>query len=649
MAQHSRRDFLRDTALFAGGVWIAGTASGNAPSGGTADLFERFLNAPRDYTLIPFWFLNDDLEEVELRRQLDDFAAHGVYGVVPHARMGLPRELAFMSDRWLAMLKVVVEHAAKNDMRIILYDEGMYPSGSCAGQVVAANPRHATRCLERRAFNTTIEDDEVLVYRDQKYAYVNTRSGGVIRGVHYGMDDGEKEAPPSGDILNPEAVASFLHLTHDRHFEALGEYFGKTIVAIFTDEPSTLGRGCKKDVRPWTWDFPEFLQAFLGYDFLPHLDALWQEGGEEAARYRGDFERAVNARLETSFYMPYHDWCAAHGVALTGHPAGSMDIGTLKYFQIPGQDVVWRYLEPFQEKSLEGPHSTMGKCSSSAKINHGRLRNLNECFGAYGWEFTWEEMRWLSDWLLVRGVDMLSPHAFYYSVRGDRRNERPPDVGPNNTWWDRYKPYADYCRRVSWLNGVGKQVCDIAILGTATYLPWRAARVLFEHQRDFNYIDTATLLERASISPEGIKAGGAQYKVLVVDGSDTVERGVREAIAPLIGEGRVLAYLDAVEGIPLPAADESRLLKVLSLHVSPDLALSPPHRDIRYRHLFLDGCDVYFITNEGSKAVDVEISVDSSGTACWWDPYTPGVLEGQAADRLAIGPYESSILCVSQP
>jgi len=153
MAQHSRRDFLRDTALFAGGVWIAGTASGNAPSGGTADLFERFLNAPRDYTLIPFWFLNDDLEEVELRRQLDDFAAHGVYGVVPHARMGLPRELAFMSDRWLAMLKVVVEHAAKNDMRIILYDEGMYPSGSCAGQVVAANPRHATRCLERRAFN----------------------------------------------------------------------------------------------------------------------------------------------------------------------------------------------------------------------------------------------------------------------------------------------------------------------------------------------------------------------------------------------------------------------------------------------------------------------------------------------------------------
>ena len=471
MTEHSRRDFLRDTVLLAGGLCSAGTASGEAPAVGTAAVFERFLNAPRDYTLIPFWFLNDALEENELRRQLDDFAAHGVSGVVPHARMGLPRELAFMSDRWLAMLKTVVEHAARKDMRIILYDEGMYPSGSCAGQVVAANPRHATRCLERRAANVPVEQDEVLVYRDQKYAYVNTRSGGAIRGVHYGMDDGEKEAPPSGDILNPEAVASFLHLTHDRHFEILGEHFGKTIVAIFTDEPNTLGRGCKKNVKPWTWDFPEFLHAFLGYDFLPHLNALWEEDGEGTARYRSDFERAVNARLEVSYYKPYHDWCEAHGVALTGHPAGSMDIGTLKYFQMPGQDVVWRYLEPFQEKSLEGQHSTMGKCGSSAKINHGRARNLNECFGAYGWEFTWEEMRWLTDWLLVRGVDVLSPHAFYYSVRGDRRNERPPDVGPNNTWWDRYKPYADYCRRISWLNGVGKQVCDVAILGTATYLP----------------------------------------------------------------------------------------------------------------------------------------------------------------------------------
>ena len=155
MNKQSRRDFLRTTAAVASASSIAAF---HMPRVVAADadhaLFDRFTNPPREYTLIPFWFLNDDLDKDELVRQLDDFAAHGVYGVVPHARMGLDKKFAFMSEPWLDMLRHCVEHAAKKDMKIILYDEGMYPSGSCAGQVVAANPLHATRALERRRRGT---------------------------------------------------------------------------------------------------------------------------------------------------------------------------------------------------------------------------------------------------------------------------------------------------------------------------------------------------------------------------------------------------------------------------------------------------------------------------------------------------------------
>jgi hypothetical protein len=35
------------------------------------------------------------------------------------------------------------------------------------------------------------------------------------------------------------------------------------------------------------------------------------------------------------------------------------------------------------------------------------------------------------DWLFIRGGNLISPHAFYYSIQDDRRDERPPDVGPN--------------------------------------------------------------------------------------------------------------------------------------------------------------------------------------------------------------------------
>ena len=609
------------------------------------DLFKTFVDPPREYGLIPFWFLNDDLDEAELKRQLDGFRAHGVYGVVPHARMGLPEELAFMSDRWMHFLKVIVDYAAETGMQIILYDEGMYPSGSCAGQVVAKNPRHATRCLQRRRRKKWTEDEEVVA-EDDKYIYVNTRSMGHIRGVHYGMDDGQPGAPPSGDILNPEAVGSFLHLVHDKHYAVLGPHFGKTVTGIFTDEPDVLGRGRRGGVRAWTWGFEGFLEEYLGHDFRPHLAALWSKKYPDAERHKSAFDRAVNARLDAAYYAQYHEWCLEHGVAFTGHPAGPMDMGLLRHFDWPGQDVVWRYLEPFQDKSLEGEQSTMGKSSASAKVHYGRSRNLNECFGAYGWEFTYEEMRWLTNWLLVRGVDMISPHAFYYSVRGDRRDERPPDVGPNNTWWDGYKGYADFCRRLSWLVAEGRQACAIAVLGTPTYLPWRAARVLFESQHDFNYLDSDTLVKEAEVSPKGIAIRNMRYEALVIDDPSTAPPEILGKLQPIIDAGRVFPYLDPVAGIPGVAGDSKALLAALDTLVLPDVRIEPANASLRYHHTVHGGTHFYLFTNEGPEPFDVSLSVGAEGPAVWWDPETATVLEDEDPKRIALRPYTAKVLCL---
>ena len=133
-----------------------------------------------------------------------------------------------------------------------------------------------------------------------------------------------------------------------------------------------------------------------------------------------------------------------------------MDIGAERYFQIPGQDLVWRYVEP-GPKALEGQHSTMAKCASSAMLHLGFRRNSNELYGAYGHNLTFDEMEWLANWCFVRGQNFLIPHAFYYSIRGPRLDERPPDVGPNSAWWNKYKPYADASSRLSWLNTDSKQ------------------------------------------------------------------------------------------------------------------------------------------------------------------------------------------------
>jgi hypothetical protein len=107
----------------------------------------EWFDPPREFSLAPFWFWNDTLTEAELSHQLDDFGAHGVHAFVIHPRAGLPKDTGWMSPKLLGFMRFAIEQAAKRNMWFILYDEGMYPSGSSSGQVVAENPAYRTRGL----------------------------------------------------------------------------------------------------------------------------------------------------------------------------------------------------------------------------------------------------------------------------------------------------------------------------------------------------------------------------------------------------------------------------------------------------------------------------------------------------------------------
>ena len=58
---------------------------------------KEFVNPPREFSVMPFWFWNDTLKDEEIVRQIADFEVHGVYGFVIHPRIGLPdnSEMAF--------------------------------------------------------------------------------------------------------------------------------------------------------------------------------------------------------------------------------------------------------------------------------------------------------------------------------------------------------------------------------------------------------------------------------------------------------------------------------------------------------------------------------------------------------------------------
>ncbi len=624
----------------------------------------EFVNPPREFSLMPFWFWNDALDEAEIVRQIADMEAHGVYGFIIHPRVGLPHDIGWMSDRMLHFMRVAIEAAKQRDMTVILYDEGMYPSGSSSGQVVAQNPAYQCRCLacvegnEENLSSSPLSHVVAVVERanGQKVTVVNRPLDAVIRGLHYlneGVPDEplREQSPPAADILNPDAVATFLRLVYDGYFEALGAYFGNPIQAIFTDEPGVLGRPRERNIWPGTTGILEYVNTLLGYDFTPHLPALWYDDEPDAARYREDYTRAIEHRLEETFYRQLYTWCEKHHIALTGHPARGDQIGFLRYFHIPGQDLVWRWVLP-GDTALEGPESTQGKCSASAALHLGRRRNSNECFGAYGHDFTWDEMKWLVDWCFVRGVNMLYPHAFYYSMRGPRKDERPPDVGPNSPWWDNYKLFADYCRRLCWLNtndtaNRPEHICHIAILSEAINLPWSAAKICLQNQRDFNYLELRHLWEDAEVTPEGVFIAGMHYQVLIADSLTEIPAQAQQAIQTLYNAKRIINWQSKDVCATAPIQSEDALIRAIDQRVPPDLNTTSPTPDLRYRHLLKHNTHYYILSNEGLAPLKTTLEISAPGHMTWLDPYTVTETQAELPLQLTLAPYTLCILRVS--
>lgn len=649
----------------------------------------QFLNPGAEYTPIPFWFWNDDLNRDELLRQMHEFKAKEVEGFVIHPRMGLPRSIGYMSETYLDLVEMVVREAANLGMKVVLYDEGMYPSGSACGQIVKRNEQLASRGLRMVEYpigpgtangkpiqwkpplepgdrivsvqairkigdnrvdlsQTRLLQDKggkvefVPPYSDASWslvAFIDSFSYGTIRGIHFGQDDGEPEAPRSADLLNPEAVRLFIELTHEKYARRLGDYFGTTIIAMFTDEPDLLGRRHRKGMLPWT---NLFLADFIAAGNREEdLAALWFDAGQETAGIRQRYRKAVGKRMERVYYKPLSEWCEAHGIALTGHPAGSDDIGLLKYFHIPGQDVVWRFIGPEDGKGITGNQSSVGKCSSDAARHAGRRRNLNEVFGVCGrnrgWDLTADDIKWYLDWLFVRGVNLICPHAFYYSIEGPRLHERAPDVGLHNIWWSEFARFSRYIKRMSWAMTDSVNVTGLAVLCQHDRLPWKLAKPLFERQLEFNYLEEERLCNDVVIENGKAVIRNQRYDTIVLDAEERFEEETWRKLDQFVRSGGAVLEWTAGGGLTNRPdigqrrfAELDELVDALAERLAGIPRITPASTDIRISHVVKDGLHLYLITNEGEQPYTGRLRVPERGRTERWDAWNGITVPAQA-------------------
>lgn len=534
-------------------------------------IIAELKNPDKEFSPIPFWFLNDRLEKSKLKGQLEDFCDKGANAVVLHPRMGVPKDLEYLSDEYFDIIKFIVSTAKELDMRIVLYDEAMYPSGSAHGEVVKSNPEFASVGIK---LTDNRSEGKVIAEFDDGYFIVSTKCGGTIRGIHYGEDDGEENVPMSADILNPQAVDKFIELTHEQYYNHLSEYFGSTIIGFFTDEPCILGR-CTVGFFEWTEGFENTVISSGGK--IADLRALFENKENETTVL---YKKLIADRLNDVYYKKLSDWCERHNIALMGHPKESDDIDEEKYFHIPGQDLIFRWVSP-EKDSISGVNSVQAKCTSDAARHMGKRRNLNECFGVCSrngipWYFTADDMKWYIDWLGVRGVNMFVPHAFYYSIVGNRKDERPPDVGPNNIWWKHYRWFSDYIKRISYIMTDSVNCAKTVILCSSGNM--NTAEEFYETQTEFNYLPYS-MLYNAQVKGGKLCIGGYEYEYV-------------------LGETEL---------------DVNKIKSIADVK-KRDFYTDFPQKDLRVSHIVKYGVHMYFIVNEGEKDIDTYAEMTVKGT-----------------------------------
>ena len=486
---------------------------------------ERFRRPPREYGILPFWFLNGELDPDEMRRQIGEFRAKGMPGIVLHGRYGL--ETPYIGETYLDRIRLAVEECRRVGLDTWVYDEMNWPSGTADGRVLRERPELAERYVECISMEIRGPWFAYLTGADSRYldferstplaAFAVSSEGTVVDltpnlsfrdVIPWEVPPGtwrllylvEKRADYYIDALDPEATREFLRLGYEPYAARLDGNLGTAMLGFYTDEPAMhyYVTGGDNPIVPWTKDLFRRFQERNGYALRPRLPDLFLDVDDTSARIRLDFYSTLTDLYSDAYYRQIHEWCRERGVLFTGHLLYEEWLrkmirveGNLfkhyPHFDVVGVDHLYPVIGT---RDAPAEHVAM-KVASSAAHQLGSPRLLCESFGGIFMDATMQRMKWVTDWEYVLGVNLLNPHGFHYTLEGPRKRDWPPSMFYQYPWWEQYGGFSEYVSRLSSLLSGGRHVAKLAVVWPinamfATYLPQEATPVAARMEHDFN-------------------------------------------------------------------------------------------------------------------------------------------------------------------
>lgn len=521
-----------------------------------------------------------------------------------------------------------------------IYDEQGYPSGAAGGLVLKENPAYEATEL---AYDATRDDPFVI-----RPAYEHTHAGNNYYAARRYVN-----------LLDDRAIGCFIDKTHEAYWKRLKPFFGNTIQAMFTDEPSLIAvnigqipEDARKKVPvvdpmdpqvkplprvPWCDDLADCYRQRFAEDLLSRRRSLFLGDTVEDRRVRRQFWSLVADLVAQRYFGALAKWCQSHHVASSGHslweeavlhhvPLEGNGLKVLGRMHVPGLDV----LSSDPETVIHGGWLTAALPASAARL-HGRRRVMTEVSDfsqkmAGRGPASLADMQATAAWQAAWGV---TDFTLYYGI-GDRSA-------------DEYRAYGDFVGRLNALLKQASPQADVLLYYPiydlwAEYLPVaeplrltsqtpRAQRLVGSFQRlgqtlqrsqiPFTLIDHENLAQARVQSDGSLLIARGRYRAIVLpEGVELPDEA--GAVVERFAErgGRVLC--DGADG----ATRSSQPLKAA---LQPAFTIHPASPRIALGRFVRDGRKIVVLVNVGGQPYKGRLMAKTSSDWLTADPATGAV------------------------